>query len=235
MMWTMVPPKTWHGGQFWNFEKVGRQFWIFLKVVSRFWFFLKDIRHIWNFMEVGSHFWILILQSVSKYTTLLAENQSQHLRHALRPERRSKTDMATSRQGQDMGFDGRCRHFEGRLTRYGRWHKSVWDPSSRVWEAMRRAFSGLTRGSRRHRSRCENGDEWAGQKVSPSVILPEFGMILPARNETEQRTRHYKRCYPKFMTPFRFSQPHKTKMETERVADCWSGSTLNLDEKNGLW
>ena len=51
-----------------------------------------------------------VLQSVSKYTTLIAEIQSQHLRHALRPERRSKTVMTTSRQGHDMGFDGRCRH-----------------------------------------------------------------------------------------------------------------------------
>ena len=77
-----------------------------------------------------------------------------------------------------MGFDGGCRHLEGRLTRHGRRHKSVREPSSRVWEATRRVFSGLTRGSRRHRSRYENGDEWAGQKVSPSVDLSELKTIL---------------------------------------------------------
>ena len=92
----------------------------------------------------------------------------------------------------------------------------------------------MTRGSRRHRSRYENGDEWAGQKVSPSVVLPGLKMILSARNETERRTQHYKRCYLKCMTPFRFSQPYKTKMEAEREADCSSGSTLNIDKKKSL-
>ena len=56
------------------------------------------------------------------------------------------------------------------MTRHGRRHKFVRDRSRRVWEATRRVFSGMTRVSMTHRSRYENGDEWAGQNVQPSVV-----------------------------------------------------------------
>ena len=61
--------------------------------------------------------------------------------------------------------------FFTKMTRHGRRHKSVWDLSRRVWEATRQVYSGSTRGSTTHRSRCENGDEQSCQKESRSVIL----------------------------------------------------------------
>ena len=51
----------------------------------------------------------------------------------------------------------------------------------------------MTRGSRRHRSRCGYGDEWPCQNVPPSVILSELKMIMSARNETEQTEPHCNR------------------------------------------
>ena len=64
------------------------------------------------------------------------------------------------------------------------------------------------------------------------VMDVENDYIGEKRNPTKDTTN--KRCYPKCMTPFRFSQPHKTRTEAEREADCSSGSTLYLYEKKGL-
>ena len=131
---------------------------------------------------------------LSKDTTRLSENHFQRLLHALSTSRRSKTVMTTSQQVSRQVFDGAMMIFRQKWTRHDRRHKSVGDASSRVCEATRRVFVGLTRASRRHRSRYENGDEPPCRNVPPSVIMSELNMVTSARNETESTTRHYKRC-----------------------------------------
>ena len=69
------------------------------------------------------------------------------------------------------------------------WDKSVWDPSSRVWEATKRAFSVSTIGSNRHHIRYGNG--WEGhQSVAPSVVMSELRMKGTLMNWTAARKRH---------------------------------------------
>ena len=87
----------------------------------------------------------------------------------------------------DMVFDGFYRCFERRGTRHGRRPKSVRGPSRRVWEATTTVFSGLTRGSRIHRSRYENRDELCNQNVQPSMVLPESEMKRATKNKTARR------------------------------------------------
>ena len=77
--------------------------------------------------------------------------------------------------------------------------------------------SGLTRGSRTHHSRYENGDEWPCQNVRPPVILGELRKILSMRNETERRMGLLLTCDLGCMLSFAVSQPHKTRLTGKLV------------------
>ena len=70
-----------------------------------------------------------------------------------------------------------------KMARHGRRPKSVGDPSRRVWEATTTVFWGMTRGSRTHRSRYENGGEWGGLFVWPSVISGMMRTIMSSRKQ----------------------------------------------------
>ena len=75
-----------------------------------------------------------------------------------------------------------------------------------------------------HRSRYENGDEQAGQKVSPSVILSGLKMMLAVRNANERTARHGGTLYLFCGYLFAFSQPNKAKMSGKGVVDFIVGS-----------
>ena len=91
----------------------------------------------------------------------------------------------------DRAFDDVIEFFFTKLTRHDRRPKSVRDPSSRVWEAMRRVFGGLTRGSRTHRSGYENGDERPGRMGQPSVVFMAFKIKTTMIIKTERTIHHY--------------------------------------------
>ena len=84
--------------------------------------------------------------------------------------------------------------FRAKMTRHGRRHNSVWGLPSRAWEATRRVFSGMTRVSRRHRSRYENGDEQTGQNMPPSVVLSELRIKTTMKTRMDRTTGHCNNC-----------------------------------------
>ena len=67
------------------------------------------------------------------------------------------------------------------MRRHGRRHKSVRDPSSRVWEATTTVLRGSTTGSRTHLPSYENGDDLPGRIIPPSVVLSKLSMNVSVR------------------------------------------------------
>ena len=110
--------------------------------------------------------------------------------------------------------------------RHGRRPKLVWGPSSRVWEATRRVFSGVRRGSRTNRPWYWNGDEWWCQNVRPSVILGELGMMFSLRDETTRRRSLATMCSLPCPTWFRYSKLLKTNVEEKRLLIRVFGLTM---------
>ena len=83
--------------------------------------------------------------------------------------------------------------------------RSVGDPSSRVWVAMRRVLSGLTRELRTHRSSYENGDDTPGRFVPSSVNIGNLRTVVSVRNGTERRSGHSEICPVDPITVLSFS------------------------------
>ena len=110
--------------------------------------------------------------TISKHTARF-RNQKQHLQRQTSPKTVPETVMGRHDRCHDMMFYGSIECFWIKTTRHGRRHKSVWDPSRRVWEAMTTGFGGSTRGSRTHRFCSENGDERQGRMAQPSVVFRE--------------------------------------------------------------
>ena len=135
----------------------------------------------------------------------LAEIQEKRLHPLISSTTPSETLRGRHEGCHGMGFDGRYWGGEWELTRHGRRHKSVGDPLSRVWEAMRRVLEVLTTGSRTHRSRYGNGCERQGLNVPPSVILRALQMMLSTRTELIPRKRHHKKSHDWSSFNFLFS------------------------------
>ena len=81
-------------------------------------------------------------------------------------------------------------------------HKSVGDPSRRVWKATTPAFRGLTTGSRIHRSCYENGDERHNRFVPPSVISGLLSMKTDVKSKAVSTPLHYNKSWMIFIGPF---------------------------------
>ena len=126
--------------------------------------------------------------TISKHTARF-RNQKQHLKRQTSPKTVPETVMGRHDRCHDMMFYGSIECFWIKTTRHGRRHKSVRDPSRRVWKATTPAFRGLTPGSRNHRSGYENGDERDNQIVPPSVFSRELSMNTVVNTETTWATR----------------------------------------------
>ena len=168
-----------------------------------FCFSLPD--HTTGFSSIHGHKTVDCLSEVSNEMPAfptITRNTSQ-LKHHQQQLQRRRQDI---RQGpwHDVWLSNWV--FWMKMTRHGRRNKSVWNPSSRVWEATTRAFWGSTRGSRTHRSRYGNRDERRCLFVRPSVVLKAFRIKMIVRIRTAKSSRHDNTCADDNSSSFVFWQ-----------------------------